>query len=291
MLAGLVRALEVDGIFLDTMSKGAAEFRARLDAARPGVILEGEDAVPLENIYDHHASWAQWFGDSNAPGVLRHKWFERRHMQHQIRRWDHDHTAELHSAWMNGSGMMVWENVFGSWVPWNPRDRSILRSMLPIQRRFTALFSGEAWTPLVPVQQTGIFASLWEGHGLRLWTLVNRTSKDISGTLLQVPALPQHHYFDLVAGKEIHPTIDGEGVALSGAIPPRGIGCFLSGDDKQLGQRLRALPATAGGVAGQERFHHHSAWGDHQARPSSTNPALILVCRPAWWSCPQPRWS
>ena len=150
----MVRALEADGIFLDTMDKGAADLRARLDAARPGVILEGEDAVPLDHLYDHHASWAQWFDDSRVPGVLRLKWLERRHMQHQIRRWDLDHTAELHSAWMNGSGMMVWENVFGSWVPWNSRDRSILRAMLPIQRRFTAIFSGEAWTPLVPARNS-----------------------------------------------------------------------------------------------------------------------------------------
>jgi formylglycine-generating enzyme required for sulfatase activity len=107
--------------------------------------------------------------------------------------------------------------------------------MLPIQRRFTALFCGEAWTPLVPVRQTGLFASLWEGHGLRLWTLVNRTSENISRTLLQVPALSQHRYFDLVAGKEIQPTIEGESVMLSGAIPPRGIGCFLSGPAGRLG--------------------------------------------------------
>jgi formylglycine-generating enzyme required for sulfatase activity len=235
-LVDLLRALEADGIFLDTMSKGGADFRARLDAARPGVILEGEGAVPLENLHDHHASWAQWFVDSNVPGMLRLKWFERRHMQHQIRRWDHDHTAELHSAWMNGSGMMVWENVFGCWVPWSPRDRSILRSMLPIQRRFAALLSGEGWTPLVPVQQPGIFASLWEDHGLRLWTLVNRTNQNISGTLLRVPSLPDHHYFDLIAGTELHLTSDGEGVALSGTLLPRGIGCFVSGSAGGLGK-------------------------------------------------------
>jgi sulfatase modifying factor 1 len=87
-------------------SKGAAEFRARLDAARPGVVLEGEGAVPLDNLHDHHASWAQWFDDRPAPGVLQLKWFERRHLQHQIRRWDVDHTGELHAAWMTGSGMM-----------------------------------------------------------------------------------------------------------------------------------------------------------------------------------------
>jgi formylglycine-generating enzyme required for sulfatase activity len=50
-----------------------------------------------------------------------------------------------------------------------------------------------------------------------------------------VPALPQHRYFDLIAGKETHPTIEGDSVMLSGAIPPRGIGCFLSGPAGSLG--------------------------------------------------------
>ena len=160
-LVEMVRALEADGIFLDTLDQGGADFRAKLDAARPGVILEGEMALPVEALADYLASWAQWFDDSFVPGVLRNKWIERRHMQHQIRRWDHDHTGELHSAWMNGSGMLVWENVFGSLVPWNQRDRSILRAMLPIQRRFTALFSGERWTPLVPVlPERGVRLSL-----------------------------------------------------------------------------------------------------------------------------------
>lgn len=235
VLVDMVQALDVDGIFLDTMAKGSAEFRARLDAVRPGVILEGEGAVPLENIYDHHASWAQWFPDSDVPGVLRHKWLERRHMQHQIKRWDRDHSGELHATWMNGSGMMVWENVFGSWVPWNARDRSTLRALLPIQRRYRAIFCGEDWTPLVPTEQQGVFASLWRGEGLRIWTLVNRNAKGGAGELLRVPELPGPRYYDLVAGREAGTRSEAGMAVLSGAIPPRGIGCFVSGTEKNLG--------------------------------------------------------
>ncbi len=143
-LVETVRAIDGDGIFLDTMNRGAREFRSKLDGARKGVVLESEISLPLANVHDHHMSWAQWFKDSHAPGVLRNKWFERRHMQHQIQRFDRDHTAELHTAWMNGTGMMVWENVFGTWVGWNARDKSVLRSMLPVQRRYVRLFSGEA---------------------------------------------------------------------------------------------------------------------------------------------------
>lgn len=239
MLADMVAAIEADGIFLDTMDKGAAEFRGLLDGVRPGVILEGEDALPLESIHDHHASWAQWFADGEVPGVLRNKWFERRHIQHQIRRWDYDHTGELHAAWMNGSGMMVWENVFGAWVPWSQRDRSILRAMLPIQRRYARLFSGENWTPLVPTSQPGIFASLWEAHGLRLWTLVNRRNEPVSGQLLEIDSLPGEAisplHYDLIQGEELWPKALKRGLRVDGSLPARGIGCILSGEAAQLG--------------------------------------------------------
>lgn len=234
-LAALVQAIAADGIFLDTMSQGAAAFRAQLDAVRPGVILEGEGALPLENLHDHHASWAQWFPDSQTPGVLRHKWLEPRHMQHQIKRWDLDHSGELQTAWLNGSGMMVWENVFGSWVPWSPRDRSVLRAMLPIQRRFTNLFSGGTWTPLVATEQPGTYAAQWEGPGVRLWTLVNRRQEKVAGGLLRITSQPGQKYFNLIAGREAEKHGDADQLVLSGSLPPRGIGCFLAGAEQELG--------------------------------------------------------
>ncbi len=144
-------------------------------------------------------------------------------MQHQIRRWDRDHTGELQAAWMNGSGMLVWENVFGSWNGWSPRDRSILRAMLPIQRRFSKLFSGEGWTPLVSTEQPDVYASLWEGGGLRLWTMVNRSSQTVGGPLLKIEPRSGEQHFDLIAGGPM-----GTGGLLSGTIRPRGIGAALA---------------------------------------------------------------
>ena len=226
-LVEIVRGIEADGIFLDTLDQGAAGLRAQLDAVRPGIVLESEGALPLERINDHHLSWAQWFGDSEAPGVLRNKWFERRHLQHQVRRWDRDHSGELHAAWMNGSGMMIWENVFGTWVGWNERDRAIVRAMLPIQRRFADIFAGENWTPLVPTEQPDVYASEWGGDTLRLWTLVNRSAKHVDGEVLKV-ATTGEHFFDLIAGTESSPTLKNGSARLNGSIPPRGIGCFVA---------------------------------------------------------------
>ena len=242
-LTRMVGALEADGIFLDTMDKAGSEFRERLDGVRKGVALEGEIALPMASVHDHHLSWMQWWNeyDSPAPGVLRNKWFERRHMQHEIRRWSWDHTAELHTAWMNGSGMMVWENVFGQWVGWSERDQSILRAMLPIQRAFAGLFSGEDWTPLVPTEKSDVFASQWGSGDRRLWTLVNRTDEVREGALLTVESRPGMQFFDLITGRKAAGGIRESRRILEGRIAPRSIGCFLGANDATRPEQLESL--------------------------------------------------
>ncbi len=235
VLVGLVKAIDADAIFLDTMSFAAADLRARLDEARLGVALESEVLVPIEHLHTHPASWAQSLPEGSLPGVLRNKWFERRHMQHRIKRWQHDHTEELHLAWMNGTGIVVWENVFGTYVGWSPRDRSILRAMLPVQRRYADLFAGEHWQPLVETANRAVCASLWEGDGLRLWTLCNRAESAVSGHLLAVPHRQDVRYFDLVGGEQIEPSVIGDQAAdLHGTLRPRGVAAIIAAHPSHL---------------------------------------------------------
>ncbi len=246
VLCEMVQALDVDGIFLDTMKEGAAELRQKLDAVRPGVVLEGEGALPVARISDHHQGWAQSFKDSPAPGIVRNKWFERRHLLHHIDRWSTDRTAQFHVAFMNGTGVLVWDNIFGSWNGYRPREKSILRAMLPIQRRFAALFAGEEWAPLVPVLVPDVYASRWEANGVRLWTLVNRADRATQGPLLEIILPPGEKLWDLVAGREVE--------SPNTPIRARGIGCFIAAEPAALGtdfevflQRQRETEAHADG--------------------------------------------
>ena len=240
-LAAMIQALDADGLFLDTMTRGSDELRAGLDAVRPGVALESEGALPVANVHDHHMSWAQRFDDSHVPGVLRNKWFERRHMQHLISRWQRDHTPELHTAWMNGCGLMVWENVFGTWVGWNARDRALLRAMLPIQRRYHRLFSAGQWTPLVATRASNVYASQWDDGGRRLWTLVNRSEKAVDGVLLEVAHHAGAEYWDLIHGRRLAPTLQGGLALLESQIGARGVGAVLAGPPAALGPDLPAF--------------------------------------------------
>lgn len=270
-VADLVRLVDADGIFLDTMRHGSAEFRAALDNRRPGVVLESESSLPLEHLHDHHMSWAQWYPDSEAPGVLRNRWIERRHMMHHTRRWDRDHSDELHSAWMNGAGILVWENVFGSWNGWNARDKSILRAMLPVQRRWSALFRGEGWTPLVPTLAPDAYASEWAGDGARLWTIVNRLDVPADGPLLEVERRAGERLFDLVRGHEIEPAAGGATVVLAGELGARGVGAFLAttAADADLTAFLQAQAAQDALASADTGFPNRLA---ELVRPAPTRP-------------------
>ncbi|MDG4757489.1 SUMF1/EgtB/PvdO family nonheme iron enzyme [Micromonospora sp. WMMD710] len=233
-VAALAGKLGVDGVFLDTLKEGAGELRAALDAVRPGLVLEGESRVPLARIADHAMSWAQWFADSEVPGVLRAKWFERRHVLHHTRRWHRDHLDELHSAWLNGVGVLVWESVFGVWVGWNDRDRAVLRAMRRVQASHAAWLRAEDWVPLADHPGEGqVYASRWTHHDAPLWTVVNRGA-DHDGPWLATDPSAGRRFVDLVTGAELTVTETADGrLAVGGPLPAGAIAAVVPGVDAE----------------------------------------------------------
>ena len=239
-MVGMVAALGADGLFLDTMHEGEL-LRRKLDALDAAVVLESELALPVERIHDHHMSWAQWIQDGEVPGVLRNKWFEPRHMQHQIHRWNDHHWRELQLAFMNGSGMMIWENVFGAYRGWNAHDRSVLRSMVQVQRRFHGFFSEGSWIPRVPTRQDRVYAGLWELGDQRLWTLANRSSSDVTGELLEVSTGSAELFLDLLAGEILETEQRGDRTLVRGRVRGHGVAAVLALNEAELGSSLRVF--------------------------------------------------
>ncbi|WP_053205108.1 SUMF1/EgtB/PvdO family nonheme iron enzyme [Jiangella muralis] len=228
-VVALVERLGADGVFLDSSKEGSAEVRAGLDALRPGLSMEGESRLPLARVHDHTMSWAQWFADSPVPGVLRATWFERRHVLHHTRRWNHSHLEELQSAWLNGSGLLVWETVFGVWVGWSARDRSLLRSMRRVQREYRDWLQGDDWTPLAdhPGDGAPVYASRWVHDGVPLWTVVNRSDAEWDGPWLAVEATGA--FTELTTGTALSVTKDEDGrTVIGGRLPAGGVAAVVA---------------------------------------------------------------
>jgi hypothetical protein len=237
-IADLVTAIEADGVFLDTMAHGTREIRDALDARSPGLVLESEGMVPLSEIHNHHMSWGQGLDIGTVPGMLRNRWFERRHMMHMIKRWDPDHTDELHLAWLNGAGVLVWENVFGSWNGWREQDCDLLRSMLPVLRTFADMFADGEWIPLAPTCVDGVYASRWEAEGLCLWTLVNRTDQTVDGDLVPVSPQPGVRYADLTSRTALELVDEA---TLARGLAPKDVAAFVAADDHRWREKVEPL--------------------------------------------------
>lgn len=220
-LAGLVAGLDIDGVFLDTLRGADDTLLTAVLAARPGTVFETESAVPTDRVGVHLASWAQWWADGPVPGVPRARWLEPRHMTHATRRWHTDHRDELHSAWLSGGGVLVWENVFGAPVRWNARDRALLRAVLPARRHFAAHFTDGDWQPLADSAAPALPAARFRLGDTTVWPVANRTGDRWTGPLLARAADPALHWYDAVAGVRL-------GTHLTGTVPRDGAACVVA---------------------------------------------------------------
>ena len=250
-LAALVEATGADGLYLDTLARTAVpRLRAALDAVKAGVVLESQHSTPLAGLARHHMSWAETLDDAPVPGVLRNRWVEPRHMVHVVQRWMRDRRGEMHTAWMNGAGMMVWENVFGSWMGWSDRDAVTMRSMSAVQHHCQAFFREGRWTPLA-FAAGGVYASQWELAGARLTTFVNREDAWRCGVKAEVR--PGLQCLDLMAGRRARMTRACGILRAAVDLPPRGLGALLEAvaltpSDEELMERQQrewsALPGA-----------------------------------------------
>ncbi|MHC4441146.1 MAG: formylglycine-generating enzyme family protein [Planctomycetota bacterium] len=240
LLADLVSAIDADGIFLDTMSGSSPNLRNLLDEARQGVVLAPEGYPGINRLSQLSMSWAQWLADPHPPGMLTLKWIEPRHIQHQIRRWDRDHQTEIETAFFNGSGMLIWENIFGTYNPWPKADRLLWQRAVAILRHFKTNFNSDNWDPFYPTLAQKLYAHRWPGDGTTVFTLYNRGLSLQHKTLLEISSNDQMIYYDLWNGQPLeYVKTDDNKVRLIGSVER--LGCILAIDKTKVDRPLNNL--------------------------------------------------
>ncbi len=233
-LAEVIRATDGDGIFLDTTdNEPYPKLRNAVDAVKPGVALEPEGSCHTDAGIDTiNSCWGQDYPNAGYEDQIRGlpivKWAEPRHMIHYDGdRWRHSRTVMFQHAFLNGSGVLVWEDIFGTWNPYTERDQAILRRMIPIERYAADLLSSDAWEPFYPTKLPDVDASYWPGKEQSLWTFVNWSDQRRNGQVLTAPAEAGARYFDLWNGVEIHPSVRNGVVTVTTELEPRGLGAIL----------------------------------------------------------------
>ncbi len=274
-LIKLVTEIGADGIFLDTIS-GVQGFRKKLnDAGRP-IVFQSEMSPDPAMLPEIHQSWFElpvWedsmrnkeYGD--VPFIIRSRWLEQRHMVFHLSRWSHEQTNIIQNAWLNGCGVIVWENIFGTVNELNERDRSLLRLMLPVLRRYADFFTHGKWEPLSPTQLYRTYASRWELNDQKLWTIVNREEQSISGKILEIPHEAGTKYFDLIKGKEASTIITNGKAMIYVNMKPRDIAGILAIKEKDLPAGFNSFLQTQAQAENKSDFDHSYQLPKHILTP------------------------
>jgi formylglycine-generating enzyme required for sulfatase activity len=245
-LAEMVAALNVDGIFLDTMFAASEGLRDAVDAKRKGVTFVPEALPETKDIGSLMGSWFQFWENPFTPALLHHKWIEPRHMQYQINRWiglhphKRHHDDQINNAFFNGSGMMIWENIFASYNPWPAVDRALWRRAVRILHAYPDHFVDGVWDPFYPTEDPTAFANRWTLGDSTLFTLINTGSTKDTWLVNWKPGLK---YYDLWNGTELQtqPAPDGT-VIVKDSIEK--LGCVIAIPEKQVNQPLKKLLAV-----------------------------------------------
>jgi hypothetical protein len=146
-LTEIAMEIGLDAFNGDTMNTVGPDFTGPARSFAYPVAFEPELGVAdLHDLGANVMTWGYWH-PSPTPSVSMYKWFESRHMVHLCQRWARNKTEMLQSAFMNGVGWVMWENVWGIWNGITPRDGEAMRRISTLARTFDHLLTSPDWEP------------------------------------------------------------------------------------------------------------------------------------------------
>ena len=249
-LAKILRDSDADGLFLDTWrsAKGSisvfdVDSSIRDQAAKLGktVAFSAEILPTLKDLYGPDAltcSWGQEIEPFHYTDLSLLTWLMPDHRQHFIKRMAKDKKQILAHAWLNGQGIQVWENIFGTMNFWTAADRKALRKMNAVWQTFGEIYRSDDYTPFFPTMNEHIIASRWANDQVIITQLVD-TLKSESRVRMPV-ADETASYYDLWNGRPL-PLWEENG-RLFVEIAVNDFGCLLQTDQES--EELRRLLAA-----------------------------------------------
>ena len=230
-VAEIVKAVGADGLNGDTYNGVPRAFFDACDALGCPVVLQPESTISAEEqLIWNVSSWGKKAPADVVPSVAKFKWLEPRHMINYENRWGRERTNDLQYMFFNGVGYNAWENVWGIWNQFTPRNAEALRRCIAIERKFAAQMTGADWRPYAPTLQAGVFASEFPHGGVRVWNFVNRNEYAVEGEQIALAHRDGVRYFDLWHGVALTPRRDGDRCVFEFALEGHGFGTLLAID-------------------------------------------------------------
>ncbi|MGL4691827.1 MAG: formylglycine-generating enzyme family protein, partial [Stenotrophomonas maltophilia] len=225
------------------------------------VVVQPESTISSEEqLIWNVQSWGKKAPDGPVPPVSKWKWLEPRHMVNYENRWGRNRNHDLQYCFFNGIGYNAWENIWGVWNQFTPRDGETLRRIATLYRQFPALVVSMDWEPYQVCLQGGIFASRFPGEGVTLHTLINRNEYAVDGEQIALPHAEGMRYYDAWHGRALAPRIIDGAAYIELPMEARGFGAILSVAAGTVIEGLADFLAATAERAQQPLSSYSAAW-------------------------------
>ena len=112
------------------------------------------------------------------------------HARWGISRWHMgaQKDQDIERAIFNGEGMVIWQDVFGAWLPWAPAQKEEIRRWKALRRRYLPLLETEDSVPLLTTLSPQVAANGFFAEDRAIFTLYLDGDGSFDGPLLdQLP--------------------------------------------------------------------------------------------------------
>ena len=185
----LIESGGVDGFFLDTMNSVPPSFRAAAKETGRDIAFCAEmhpgDQNAIEQVM---GSWDQIWTSFPMPEIDVMRYALPEHAAACIARWHTDKRREavIHRAIFSGVGLIIWQDVFGAYIPFEPEHRALIKKYKAIWQRFRICLKTAEPCPLAPSLAKGVYINLFPAPDGRaqVITLYNEASEAYEGPLM-----------------------------------------------------------------------------------------------------------
>jgi hypothetical protein len=239
--ARISKAIGADGVFLDTMSETDKGFREALDAVNPDNVFVSEGRPDLAAAQLVTGSWNQSGNATNKmPNIDLFRFVIPEHNVHNINRGARKRDELIYNALFNGTGFIVWEDIFGeiNRYSWNERilisrynriiheNRDAYLSDNPIP--LVADFRDDLYVNAFPVSEKCVYPAYQLGR-----ENINRAIDDrLIGPFMEVDHPADWHFVDVWNHQSIPvKNIDGKSCLVFPEEPTAVMSCIVGMPD------------------------------------------------------------
>lgn len=187
-ITSLLKDTDADGFFLDTMDQAPARFRRAADAAKPEAVFCSElHPADKDSLSLLTASWDQFWNMPCMPEADLLRFILPSHTAPQISRWQNGAGKDMliNRAVFSGTGLVIWQDVFGSWLPYNAVQKEKIRRYKALWTRHKNFFAEADAIPFYPVKQNNLYCNRFmdRSNEACIYTFYNDSDTDLSGIL------------------------------------------------------------------------------------------------------------